>query len=147
MAATLSGKVAVYGIDATLAFTGMLKTFNILKGTSLSESGREAKLERNGHIVGGAKDLVTRQVSFTFVPYDSSNPSTLATAKSKIVLPPVLGQLTVADSDITLLDGTWTSCGTPTISFREDGYAEITVTGEKYLQADATFKDLASITA
>lgn len=145
MSATLGGKIAVYGIDGTLAYTGMAKTVNILKGFTLSESAREAELDKNGHIIGGARDNVRRQISVSFIPYDPSNTSSLATAKSNVVLPPQLGQITIADWGITALNGTYTAKGTWTVSTREDGYLEISGTAENYLQADGTYKDLATI--
>lgn len=147
MAATLAGKVAVYGMDGTVAFTGMVKTANILKGFSMTQSGREARLEKNGHVIGGARDVETRQISVSIVPYSSDTTPTLAEAKALVVIPPLLGDITIDDFDITIFDGTWTSVGSPSVSPREDGYLEITLTGEQYLQADGTYKAMSQIAA
>lgn len=145
MSASLSGKVAVYGMDGTVAFTGMVKTANILKGFSLTESGREARLEKNGHIIGGAKDIVTRSISITIIPYSADTTPTLAEAKALVVLPPDLGDIVIDDFGITIFNGTWTSVGSPTATPREDGYLEITLTGEQYKQSSGSFLPMSSI--
>src|SRR5688500_14250273 len=111
MAASLAGKIAVYGIDGTLAFTGMIKGANILKSTSVTQSQREAQLEKQGLIIGKAADLIMRQASFSFVPYSSDGTPTLAEAKALVLFPSPLGVLTVADYGITMFDGAWTCVG------------------------------------
>lgn len=148
MAANLEGKIAVYGIDGTIAFTGLVKTANIVKGFSFTQSAREARLEKNGHVIGGARDLSTRRISVTFCPFDPTSPgSALATAKDKLEasIPPELGDLTIADWDVTIFDGTWTAVGAINITTNESGYAEVTVEGEQYLQSDNTYKALSAI--
>ena len=145
MSATLSGKFAVYGMDGTLAFTGLVKTANIVKTFSLGRSTRSARLEKNGHIVGGAEDIAVLQMTASFTPYSSDATPTLAEAKALVVLPPILGDITIDDFDITDADGTWTSVGTVTVNPREDGYLEMSVTGERYLQSDGTYKALSQV--
>ena len=145
MAASLSGKIAVYGVDGTLAYTGLIKTANVLKGTSVTRSSRSARLEKNGHVIGGAEDLVVLQMSASFLPYSSDTSPTLAEAKGLVVFPGILSDITIDDYDIALFDGTWTHVGSPTVTTREDGYAEISITGERYLQADGTYKALSEV--
>lgn len=147
MAATLSGKIAVYGIDGAVAFTGMVKTANILKGFGFEQSQREARLEKGGHIIGGAADLVTRRISVTFVPYSSDGSPTLAEAKALVVIPPVLGDVTISDFSISIFDDTYTAVGTVTATPSESGYLEMTLTAETYLQSDGTYKAMSEIAA
>jgi hypothetical protein len=151
MAADLQGKVAVYGIDGTIAFTGLVKTVNIVKGFSFTQNAREARLEQNGHIIGGARDLSVRRISVTFCPFDSTAAgtpgSTLAVAKDNLQasIPPELGDLTIADWDVTIFDGTWTAVGAISITTNEAGYAEVTVEGEQYRQANGTYAALSAL--
>lgn len=149
MAASLAGKVAVYGLDGTIAFSGMLKTVNIVKGFSWTQSAREARLEKNGHVIGAARDLAVRQITVTFVPYDSDATPTLAGACDVLqaAVPPALGDVTIADSDVTIFDGTWTAVGSVSINPREDGYAEVTVTAEQYLQSGGSYQALSAVAA
>jgi hypothetical protein len=144
MAASLSGKVAVYGVDGTLAFTGMIKTANILKGGSITQSYREANLEKNGMIIGKAADMLVRQASFSFVPYASDGTPTLAEAKALILFPMPLALITIDDYDIAMFDGDWNCVGSSSVTTREDGYAEITVTGEQVWNG-STFAALAVV--
>jgi hypothetical protein len=147
MAATLSGKIAVYGIDATIAFSGMLKTVAIVKGFGWTQSGREARLTKNGHVIGAAKDEMVRSISVTFVPYDSDSTPSLAGACDVLqaAIPPDLGDVVIADSDVTIFDGTWTAVGQVGITPREDGYAEVSVTCEQYKQSGGSYSALSAV--
>lgn len=133
MAADLAGKVGVYGIDGGLAYTGLVKTANILKGTSVSQTFREAQLEKAGLIIGKAGDLKKRNASFTLVVFASAatTSAALTAAKALVVLPVPLGEITISDYSITLFDGAWTIVGDSTATAREDGYLEITCNGEQ----------------
>jgi hypothetical protein len=48
-----------------------------------------------------------------------------------VVLPVPLGEITIADYSITLFDGAWTVVGDQSATAREDGYLEISCTGEQ----------------
>jgi hypothetical protein len=146
MAADLAGKVGVYGIDGTLAYTGLVKTANILKSWSVTQTQREAQLERQGLIIGKAADLKARQASASFVVYSSDTTPTLAEAKALVVLPPTLGTITIDDYDISIFDGSWTAVGQWTASPREDGYLEISGTMEQVWNGSA-FVDYATVAA
>jgi hypothetical protein len=148
MAASLEGKAAVYGIDGTLAFTGLLSSVNILKGISLTESYQRANLVSHGHIIGGASEQGTRAIAWTIVPYDPSGTSTLANAKLNVAIPAQLGAITIAGclhASASIIDGTWSNFGDVSVNMNEAGYLEISGTAVQYLQSDGTWKALTAI--
>src|SRR4051794_38851432 len=97
MAETQQGVAAIYNIDGTLAYTGVPKTANILNSFSFTETGREGRLARQGHIIGMAKDERVRRISWSILIYDATATSTEANAKTATVLPPVFDDLVIAD--------------------------------------------------
>ena len=146
MAAENEGFVAVYGIDGTIAFGGLAKTENIVKGANLTDNFRVAKLSKNGHIIGASADEHTQSATFTLVVYDpTASTSNLAAAKALVEMPAALGAVTADDFDVALYDGVWTYVGGGSVTQREDGHLEITLPCERYKQSDGTYKALSEL--
>lgn len=135
--------MAVYGIDGTIAFGGIAAAENIVKGASLTDSFRIARLTKNGHIIGSSADERVRSVQFRITPYDPlTAPSSLTVAKTNAVLPAdEFDAVTAASFGLTDYDGEWSFVG-GSIEPREDGHLEIVITCEKYKQSDGSFKAL-----
>ena len=145
MAEEQQGIAAVYNLDGTLAYTGVAKTTNILTALSFTETGRENNLVRQGHIIGAAKDERIRRLSWSILIYDPTATSTEANARTATVLPPTFGDLTLDDTDVLFVDGTWTIRGDVTYQMQDGGYATISGTAEQYYQSDATWKALSQL--
>lgn len=103
-----AGKVTVCGIGGTVAYTGVLATENKVTDWDLSD-GADAGETKDGLgfylTITSAGD--THKLTITLVPFDPSGTPTLATAKSKVVLPPKMGKVTIASTGIANVDGDW----------------------------------------
>lgn len=103
----IAGKVAVYGIQGTVAFTGLLVTENKLVDWDFSDSADagETKTGSNHfHSVSSSGDMA--KANITIIPFDPDTPGTLATAKSKIVLPAALAKVTITAPALPI-NGDW----------------------------------------
>lgn len=103
-----SGKVTVCGIGGTVAYSGILVTENKLTDWDLSDTADagETKDGLGFYLTVTTSGDVTK-LTITLVPFDPSGAPALATAKSKVVLPPKLGKVTIASTGITNVDGDW----------------------------------------
>jgi hypothetical protein len=111
MSAQLTGKVAVFNINGTLAFTGsgMLATDEMTKrSATLSASSTATDLDDdNGDVIATAYTKRMRSVDITFVPYDPDTPGSLAGLEAKIKLPVEGSIVTLAGWDSPDFNGDW----------------------------------------
>jgi hypothetical protein len=128
MARILAGKAAVHGVDGTLLFSGLLATENKLTAADLGDEFDLDYLEDGaGEIVGVAATSPKRTATFNIIPFDPSSPSTLTTAKTKVVLPTALATVTVASTGVASIDGTWNYAGGGRIGISKKGYVVVTL--------------------
>ena len=124
----MTGKFSIFGIDGTLAYTGVGATFNSVVGIGLKDKFDIAELKDKGNNVISESPTNRRaEVSFDIIIFDPATPGTIATAKSKVVLPYPLAVVTIADMGITYLDGTWNYVGDGEINFTVEGYVKMTL--------------------
>jgi hypothetical protein len=152
MAHKYAGKVAVHGIDGKIAFTGLLATENILED---SEGADELEVDEftdgDGYVVGLAGEKPIRRETFTIVPFDPSNPSTVATARTKIKYPPPFATITVSGfgtspNQIPDLVGDWTYMGGGTRRLGKGTRVRLTLPVARFGTAAGTFTALPPVT-
>lgn len=109
MARKFGGKVALHGIDGTVAFAALTAAKNKMQSHQLQDQFTKSQLQQgDGDIIGKAGTARERRVTLEIVIIDESAPSTLATAKTNTVLPAdMFGLITVAATGIGFLDGDW----------------------------------------
>jgi len=109
MARKHAGKVALHGIDGTVAFGALTAAKNKMQSHQLQDQFTKSQLQQgDGDIIGKAGTARERRVTLEVIVIDESTPSTLAAAKTNTILPADMFTLiTVASSGITALDGDW----------------------------------------
>jgi hypothetical protein len=132
----VSGKVTVTGVQATAAYTGMLATANKVTEVDLSDSatGGETK-DGAGSYLNISTSGRMHKTTITLIPFDPASPGTLATAKSKVVLPAPMEKVTITDTDLAILTGDWhyAKDGGGSIRIANDGQSlRITLPIERY---------------
>jgi len=109
MARKLAGKVALHGIDGTVAFGALTAAKNKMQSHQLQDQFTKSQLQQgDGDIIGKAGTARERRVTLEVIIIDDTTPSSLVTAKANTVLPTEMFSLiTIASSGITALDGDW----------------------------------------
>lgn len=124
--AQLTGKVAVYGINGTIAVTGAgyLDTDEAaLQSASLDAPVQTADLtDADGDVVTRAYFGEAHNLNLEFVPYDPDTPGVLATLKAKIKLPPPGTRVTLASFDAPQFNGDWNYAGGGAITPNQRGF-------------------------
>ncbi len=124
----MTGKFSIFGIDGNIAYTGVGATYNNVVGIGLKDKFDVAELkDRTGSVISESSTNRRAEVTFEVIIFDPATPGTLATAKSKVLLPDPLAVVTVADMGITYLDGTWNYVGDGDISFTSEGYLKMSL--------------------
>ena len=109
MARKHAGKVALHGIDGTVAFGALTAAKNKMQSHQLQDQFDKSELKDGaGDIIGKVGTSRQRRVTLEVIVIDESAPSTLAAAKTNTILPADMFTLiTIASSGITALDGDW----------------------------------------
>lgn len=122
----MAGKAAPFGVIGTVLWTGFLATVNKLTKAGL-QSGFEVvdALDGVGNIVSTAATKKVHTLSVECLPFDPTNPSSLATAYASIVEPPPLSIVTIANFGNGLYDGNWNYVGGFTSEMVEGQYLKV----------------------
>ena len=109
MSRQLSGTAAIHSVDGTVTFSGLVAGANLLQGHNVTDSFDISKLQNGeGDIVGKAATGRELKATVDVIIIDSSDPQTLAAAKTNTVLPlSALMTVTIASTGIAFLDGAW----------------------------------------
>ncbi len=109
MARKHAGKVALHGIDGTVAYGALTAVKNKLQSHQVQDQFTKSQLQQgDGDIIGKAGTARERRVTLEVTVIDESAPSTLATAKTNTILPAdMFSIIAVASSGIAFLDGDW----------------------------------------
>lgn len=109
MARKQAGKVALHGIDGTVAYGALTAVKNKMQSHQVQDQFDKSQLkDGTGDIIGKAGNSRERRVTLEVIIIDESTPSTLAAAKANTILPAdMFSLITVANSGITFLDGDW----------------------------------------
>lgn len=124
---TLTGKVAVYNLDGTIALTGsgLLATDEMInRSASLSSTTSLTDLAKGGITMTRAYHTKARSVALTVNPYDPDTPGALATLKAKIKLPAEGSIVTLADFASPDFNGDW-NFENGTITPQDGGYLQM----------------------
>lgn len=131
-APTQIGTVTVWGVDGTLAYTGLASTDNVLEGIDLSD---DAEVTRRRDNLGETKGLLiwdpVKRITITFVP---SDPSDISDAQDNIVLPAKGSTVTLAafPANSGLNETTWIYEQGGSIAFTNEGEVKMTLPLTKY---------------
>lgn len=128
MISELAGKVAVFGADGNVVYTGILATQNLIQGFQLTDNFITQRLrDGNGQTVGlGSTDRDhALSISFILVAADTSRAS--AEALLAAPFPPMLALVNVTGSDAAILNGDWNYVGGGSLSLTSDQYHLMTL--------------------
>lgn len=131
-APTQIGVVTVWGVDGTLAYTGLASTDNVLESVDLND---EAEVTRRRDNLGETKGVLIwdprKTITVTFYP---SDPSDISDSKDNIVLPAKGSTVTLASfpTNSGLNETTWIYEQGGSIGFTNEGEAKITLPLVKY---------------
>lgn len=142
MAQSLVGKATVYGVPGNLLFksfdgatTVLAAADNKMVGAALTDVTTKGLLkDGTGEVVGVCYNREAHQATFEIIPIDSSTPSSLATAKTKIELPAVGAKVTIAGFGDSTYDGDWHYAGGGSITpgASETDPIKVTLPCERY---------------
>lgn len=129
MSRKFAGKVAIHGIDGTVAYGSLTSAKNKVQSHQLQDQFQKTNLmDGSGDIIGKAGYSRERTVTIETIIIDESSPSALATAKTNTALPAdMFTAVTIANSGITFLDGSWNYEG-GTYDGRVGEYHKLTLT-------------------
>lgn len=123
-------KFVVWGNPGQISFSGFTAADAKLKSLSLADGVRVADAEdANGYIFASNVKRRDQTITLTFIPFDSSTPGALATAKANIKVPEPGAVVTLSGYDNALIDGDWNYIGGGTLDFPEDDSQPIRITG------------------
>jgi hypothetical protein len=130
--AQLTGKVAIYGINGTVAITGT----GVLDTDEMAHQSAPLNATvSSADIVDGDGDVVTRAyygeahtIELEFVPYDPDTPGNLATLKSKVKIPAPGTKVTLASFDVAQFNGDWNYAGQGSITPNQRGFLSVRLT-------------------
>lgn len=136
------GKVFVWGLDGTLAYSGLLTTENEPSDlTYKDEISRHESKDRKGETCGIQLYDPHPQITIKFMPCSASTGSgQIANARTKVVLPTKGSKVTVAAfppntgtaEDVTINSAKWIYLGGGEISLNNEKEVEITLPLEKW---------------
>ncbi len=86
----------------------------------LNDEVEVGELSAMGEIVGASFGNRKHTITVEIVPIDPASPGTLATAKTKVVLPEPGAKVTIAGTGITAVDGDWNYIGGGSIQLGKD---------------------------
>lgn len=126
----LLGKFTVWGTPGTATFTGLAAADIKVKGVELSDNVSVADARDGaGYIFGSSVRRDTHVLTLTLIPFDSSSPSLLATAKSNVKLPAEGAVITIGSFGATVIDGDWNYIGGARIVYADDDQQTVTIQG------------------
>lgn len=143
----LTGKAAVFGLDGTMAYTGLATTENEPQSIDYTDQFTTATLkDKKGWTKGMAATDRQGQLTITFYPFDPASPSVLATARSKVVLPAMLATVTLASFSVDEIDGTYNYIGGGKIRLSNEGYIAMDLPLSRFGSDPTTSAALAATT-
>jgi hypothetical protein len=123
-------KFVVWGNPGTVFFTGLAVADIKLKGMSMADNVRVADAEDGqGYVFASNVKRTSHVLTLTFVPFDSSAPGSLATAKSNVKVPDPGAVVTLAGLGNTMLDGDWNYIGGATVTYSDNDEQTVIVSG------------------
>lgn len=121
-----TGQVSIFGADSavTLTGTGMLASSNIaMQSIGINQDVQTVDLENGqGKRISRYYFQPGATCSLEFIPFDPTNPGTLATLSAKVKLPAAGSKVTLASSTVPAFDGDWNFSGKGSIRPNQKGY-------------------------
>lgn len=124
------GKFVVWGNPGTISFSGLASADIKQRGAQMQDGVRVADArDVNEYIFASNVKRTDHIITVNFVPFDSSAPGSLATAKSNIKLPDPGAVVTLSGYGNTMLDGDWNYIGGGVVGFAADDQNTVEITG------------------
>lgn len=133
--AIATGQISIFGADSsvTLVGTGMLSSTNIaMQSMGLSQDFQTVDLENGqGKRIARYYFQPGATCSIEFIPFDPTNPGTLATLAAKVKMPAAGSKVTLATSTVPAFDGDWNFSGKGSMRPNQKGYLVMTLELER----------------
>jgi len=128
------GIVTVFGIDGTIAYTGLATTDSLLESASLEDTTEEHEAkDRWGEVVGMKLFNPRTNITINFYPAKEAGSGAIAAAKDNVALPAKGSKVTIADMPGSAFDGTtWLYIQGGTIELTNTGDAKMVLPLRKY---------------
>lgn len=129
MSKLLHGRAAIYGIDGTIAYTGVASTEAEIQGMNLTDDFDSTDLmNRDAEVIGTASRNPRQSITVDVVIVQApGGGQSIATAKGNFALPAQMAIVALADFGITALNGDWNYAGGGTAAFTTDGYMRLSL--------------------
>jgi hypothetical protein len=133
-APTQIGTVTVWGIDGTVAYTGLASTDNILEAANLEDDIDEfERKDAQAEVVGLRLYNPCKKVELTFYPSKPAGSGAIAAAKANVVLPAKGAKVTLAGfAGSVYNDTTWLYIKGGRIEEGNEGEAKIVLPLRRY---------------
>jgi hypothetical protein len=137
---TFIGRVYVWGLDGTLAYTGMSTAQNELQKLSYrDEIARHDSKDKKGETVGVQLWNPNPKTTVTFMPCEAMAAGSIANAKTRVLLPAKGSKVTLAafpptvgGAEILPNSASWIYFGGGEIEFTNEGEVVMTLPLEKF---------------
>ena len=128
------GTVTVWGLDGTMAYTGIATTANLLESASYEDTTEEHEAkDRWGEVVGVKLFNPRENLTINFFPSSVAGSASIAAAAANVLLPPKGAKVTIADMPGSHLDAaTWLYLGGGNIELSNSGDVKMVLPLRKY---------------
>lgn len=127
--ASVLGRAVVFGIDGTVAYTGMATTGNEPENLEYTENYKTHETRaKDGETIGLVFYDKQEELTIDFFPCAAAGVGAIATAKANIVLPAIGAKVTIAAmSGSVANDTTWLYVGGGKIRWENENIVKMTL--------------------